>query len=405
MRIKLLEAGQKFATPLYVYDLDVIRKNLDAIRQAFGTKTRIHYASKALSNGHILRQLRDWGCGVDAVSQEELMIAIRCGFDPADINFTPSGAMLSEYRWALDQGINVHVDNLQTLELLCKDRRRVPISLRFNPNVRSGGHAQLQVGADDSKFGLHAEEMEEVSVLVRKYEIDVRRIHVHVGSDIKTEGDFLACWRQAFALAEDYSDTVRIVDLGGGFGVQYFPDDQKLDITKLGLEANTLRLQHIQKTGKDIEIMLEPGKSIVGNAGYLLVEVTAIKVLKNSNMVYVNSGFNHMLRPMYYGARHRFENLSNPDGPISDCKLVGYLCETDTFSESVSLAEVRRGDILCMYNAGAYAMSMASNYNARRRPAEVALHDGQLQLIRNRESLEDILRTETDFVLPLVNTE
>jgi len=322
------------------------------------------------------------------------MIALQCGFTPEDINFTPSGAPLSEYLWALEKGINVHVDNVQILELLCKQRHGLPVSLRFNPRVRSGGHVHVQVGADDSKFGLHSEEMDRVSELVQKYNVDVKRIHVHVGSDIKTEKDFLLCWQKAFALAEDYSETVQIVDLGGGFGVQYFPDDPKLDINWLGTKANELLQRHEKETGKQIELMLEPGKSIVGNAGYLLVEVTAIKQLKMSNIVYVNSGFNHMLRPMYYGAHHRFENISNPDAPKMTYKLVGYLCETDTFSERVELPEVRRGDILCMYNAGAYAMAMASNYNSRRRPAEITIHDGDIKLIRRRESLEDMLQTE-----------
>jgi len=393
MRESLLNAAGEFETPLYVYDMHAIYSNLQNIRSAFSPGTQIHYACKALDNGHVLRQLREWGCGIDAVSQEELMIALRCGFEPEDINFTPSGAPLSEYLWALEKRINVHVDNLQILELLGQQKCGLQVSLRFNPQVRSGGHVHLQVGADDSKFGLHAEEMDNVSKLVKKYHIDVRRIHVHVGSDIKTEEDFLLCWEKAFALAEEYSETVQIVDLGGGFGVQYFPDDPVLDIDRLGAEVNKLVEQHLQKTGKRVVLMLEPGKSIVGNAGYLLVEITAIKKLKNSHIVYVNSGFNHMLRPMYYGAHHRFENLSNPNAVKSTYKLVGYLCETDTFSESVELPEVRRGDILCMYNAGAYAMAMASNYNSRRRPAEVALMDGQVKLIRRRESLEDILST------------
>ncbi len=397
MREKLLTAAAEFETPLYVYDMHAIQSNLKDNRTAFGQEIQIHYASKALANGHILNQLREWGCGIDAVSQEELMIALQCGFDPEDINFTPSGAPLSEYLWALEKGINVHVDNVQILELLCQNRERLPVSLRFNPRVRSGGHVHLQVGADDSKFGLHTEEMDRVGELVKKYNVDVRRIHVHVGSDIKTADDFLLCWKKAFALAEEYSETVRIVDLGGGFGVQYFPEDAVLDIGRLGKEVNKLRDHHKQKTGRSIELMLEPGKSIVGNAGYLLVEVTAIKKLRHSHIVYVNSGFNHMLRPMYYGAHHRFENLSNPDAVKSTYKLVGYLCETDTFSESVLLPEVRRGDILCMYNAGAYAMAMASNYNSRRRPAEVALkEDGQIKLIRRRESLEDMLGTVTE---------
>lgn len=393
MREQLLQAARQHGTPLFVYDMEQIHRNLQVIQDAFGPKTQIHFACKALENAYVLKRLKEWGCGIDAVSQEELEISLRCGFSPDDINFTPSGAHLNEYKWAIEHGINVHVDNLEILQLLGEYKNGVALSLRFNPQVRTGGHAHLQVGADDSKFGLYPEEMEKVSELIEQYHIDVKRIHVHVGSDVKTVDDFILCYKQAFDYAEGYADSVDVIDLGGGFGVKYFPEDKELDMARLGLEVNKLRATYEAKVGKSVELMLEPGKSIVGNAGFFLMEVTMVKELIGNKIAYVNSGFNHMIRPMYYGARHVFENLSNPMAPLSNYKLVGYLCETDTFSESVDLPTVKRGDIIAMQNGGAYSMSMASNYNSRRRPAEVALENGDLKLIRRRETLEDLLST------------
>ena len=394
MRDLLLKAAETFATPLYVYDLDQIKRNVGEIQSAFGDDTEIHYACKALDNLTVLREMRALGCGIDAVSQEELEIALMCGFDPKDINFTPNGAPLSEYIWAHEHGINVHVDNPGILEELGKFKTGFPVSIRFNPKIRSGGHEKLQVGAEDSKFGLFPEEMLHIHEIISKFNIEVRRIHVHVGSDVKTAEDFIACWKQAFPLAERYRETVRVIDLGGGFGVQYFPDDPKLDLMALGKGVRELRDEFKVRTGHDVNFLIEPGKSLVGNAGYFLAEVTATKHLEVNDIVYLNSGFNHLIRPMYYGARHRIDNLTSPHDSQLKYKVVGYLCETDTFDPGVELPLTSIGDIICIHNAGAYAFTMSSNYNSRRRPAEVLIVDGELKLIRRRETLDDILATQ-----------
>jgi len=397
MKELLLQAAAKYGTPLYVYDLDRIRDNVTEIQTAFGSDTEIHYACKALDNLEILKEMRALGCGIDAVSQEELEIALMCGYRPVDINFTPNGAPLSEYIWAHSKGINVHIDNPGILEELGKYKAGFPVSIRFNPKIRSGGHVKLQVGAEDSKFGLYPEEMEHIHEIIARYNIEVRRIHVHVGSDVKTAEDFLACWRQAFPLAKRYQETVRVIDLGGGFGVQYFPDDPKLNMKALGKGIRELHDAYLEETGHDLKFLVEPGKSLVGNAGFFLAEVTATKHLEEHDLVYVNSGFNHLIRPMYYGARHRIENLSSTIESRKEYKVVGYLCETDTFDPGVSLPQTKRGDILCIYNAGAYAFTMSSNYNSRCRPAEVLIKDGDLKLIRRRETLEDLLATQADL--------
>lgn len=387
-------AATEYGTPLYVYDIDRIRNNIGELRDALGDDINIHYAAKALDNQHILREIKELGCGVDAVSLEEMQVAVNVGFAPSDINFTPSGAHFDEYRWAVEHNINIHVDNPGMLGKLGATYPGLKISLRINPNVRAGGHKQLEVGADDSKFGLFPEEYDLAHSIVSEFGLIVNCVHVHAGSDIQTEHDFRESWARTFAFAERYSDTVETIDLGGGFGVQYFPGDPMLNLHKLGRMLASLKEDYVAKTGVDVELMLEPGKAIVGNSGVLLMEVTAAKMLRTRNMLYVNSGFNHMIRPMYYGARHRFENLSRKVSDEREYKVVGYLCETDTFSEIAFLPPTEVGDILCMHNAGAYAMTMASNYNSRVRPAEVMLKSGELTLIRRRETLDDILRPQ-----------
>ncbi len=391
----LRQAAREFGTPLYVYDIDRIRFNIGELRDALGQDISIHYAAKALDNQHILNEIRELGCGVDAVSVEEMQVAVMVGFDPADINFTPSGAHFDEYRWAVEQGINIHVDNPGMLRRLGEEFPGLKISLRINPSVRTGGHKQLEVGADDSKFGLFPEEYDLAHSIVEEFGLNVTCVHVHAGSDIQTEHDFRESWAKTFKFAERYSETVDTIDLGGGFGVQYFPGDPMLNLHKLGRMLDGLREDYQARTGKSVNIMLEPGKSIVGNSGFLLMEVTASKSLSSRNLLYVNSGFNHMIRPMYYGAKHRFENLARPVGDELEYKVVGYLCETDTFSETAFLPETSVGDVLCMHNAGAYAMTMASNYNSRVRPAEVMFKSGKFSEIRRRETLEDILWTQT----------
>lgn len=393
MSQQLLDIAAKFGTPLYVYDAAVMRENIRVLRDNL-PGVEIHYACKALTNQSILRLIREWGCGIDAVSREEVDIALKCGFAPHDINFTPSGSPLDAYLWCMDKGVQVHVDNAEILSLIGQKRKNAEVVLRFNPNIRLGGHRNIQVGAGDSKFGLHRHEVKPVNEIIRKLGIRVIGMHIHVGSDVQYAGEFIEVYKYIFGVARTYAEDLRLIDVGGGFKVPYVPWEKSPDMHLLGEELTRLREEFKADTGKSIRLVIEPGKFITSNAGYLLVEVTALKPIRSRTIAYVNSGFNHLIRPMYYGARHMIRNLSNTEGEEREYLVAGYLCETDTFADRVTMNTVHRGDILCFYNAGAYAITMASNYNSRPRPAEVLIKNGEARMIRRKETLKDLLRLE-----------
>jgi diaminopimelate decarboxylase len=334
------------------------------------------------------------GCGIDAVSLFEMQAALSADIPATEINFTPSGAELSEYRFAIDNGISLHVDNAGKLEILAGEYTELKVALRFNPDVRAGGHARLEVGAGDSKFGLYPEELPEVKRIVEQYGVHVTGVHCHVGSDIADEAYFIRAFDFLISVSEHFSEHLEFIDFGGGFKVRYKESDHPTDMTRVGKSVSKLFQNFCKALGRELRLVIEPGKSIVSDAGYFIVKVTALKQTNRREIAYVNSGFNHLIRPMYYDAYHHIVNLSNPEGKFKQYKVAGYLCETDTFAMGRSLNEIRVGDYLCFHNAGAYTMSMASNYNLRPRPAEVLVEDGQDRLIRRAETLEDLLAAE-----------
>ncbi len=392
---QLIGYASKYGTPLFVYDGNRMKENVDRLRQSFGkTIPDIHYACKALTNRNVIRLLHSYGCGIDAVSIYEMQAALSAGVPPSEINFTPSGAELSEYRFAIDKSIALHVDNAGKLEILASDYPGLKVALRFNPDVRAGGHARLEVGAGDSKFGLYPEELPEVKRIVAEYGVRVNGVHCHVGSDIADEAYFIRAFEFLVSVSEHFSESLEYMDFGGGFKVRYKDSDHPTDMERVGKAVSKLFRKFCKALGRELQLVIEPGKSLVSDAGYFVVQVTALKQTNRREIAYVNSGFNHFIRPMYYDAYHHIENLSHPEGETKPYKVAGYLCETDTFALGRALPEIRVGDYLCFHNAGAYTMSMSSNYNLRPRPAEVLVVDGKDRLIRRAETLEDLLAPE-----------
>ncbi len=391
----LAEIVKSHGTPLFIYDADRIEENVQNLRTVFKTDALdIHFACKALSNRSIMKLVHKFGCGIDAVSTFEMQAALSAGVPAADINFTPSGAELSEYKFAIDNGIKLHVDNAGKLEILAQEYPGLRVALRFNPDVRAGGHARLEVGAGDSKFGLYPEELPEVKRIIDQYGVQVIGVHCHVGSDIADEAYFIRAFEFLITVSEYFPEHLEIVDFGGGYKVRYKEADHPTDMEKVGKSVTKLFKKFCKTLGRDLRLVIEPGKSLVSDAGYFIVQVTALKQTNLREIAYVNSGFNHFIRPMYYDAYHHIENLSNPTGKLKEYKVAGYLCETDTFALGRSLPEIRVGDYLIFHNAGAYTMSMSSNYNMRPRPAEVLLYENKSMLIRRAETLEDLLAPE-----------
>ncbi len=391
----LLSLADRHGLPLFVYDGNVIRDQVNKIKTAFEIpRLEIRYASKAQNTIAILHHVYQQGCGIDAVSPGEITMALRAGIPPSSIGFTPSGVILDEYRFAIEHGVHIHVDQPHVLEWLDQNYPGQEVTLRFNPGITAGGHTKLQVGAEGSKFGIPSSQVKEIVALTRKLSLKVTGVHMHLGSDIGESESFDAAYEYLLSVSKLWLNTLDHVDLGGGFKIPYHPDDASLDMLSFGKKVSERFNTFCQEIGKDIALVFEPGKFLLSAAGSLLMEVTGVRHAGDISMVYVQSGFNHFLRPMNYGAYHHIVNLSNPGGEPQLYDVVGYLCETDTFAINRSIPEIRRGDILCLMNAGAYGYSMSSNYNGRTRPAEVLVYNGAMKLIRRAETIEDILRTD-----------
>jgi len=382
-------------TPVYVYDSAVMERQVERLRCAFkGVPLRIMYACKALQNINVLRLMRRFGTGLDTVSIDEVELGLRAGFAPAEILFTPNMVGFEEYRRAVELGVRINIDSISVLEHFGHDfGGRVPVCIRVNPHILAGGNDRISTGHIDSKFGISIHQLRHVERIVRSHAMHINGLHMHTGSDILDAEVFLEAAEILFGTAASFPD-IEFLDMGSGFKVPYKPDDIETDIEELGerLSQRFARFNAARKA--PVELWFEPGKFLVSEAGTLLVRANVVKQTTATVFVGVDSGLNHLLRPMLYGSYHAIRNLSDPDGKPRIYTVVGYICETDTFAWDRKLPEVREGDVLAISNAGAYGYSMASNYNARPRPAEVLVHQGKPYAIRRRETLEDLLATQ-----------
>lgn len=385
----------QYGTPIYVYDAEKIQHQVELLHTAFrDLPVRIKYAMKALSTRAILELLRRLGVGVDAVSIQEVELALRAGFSPAEILYTPNGVAFEEIQQAVQMGVQVNIDSIPMLERFGEIYGdSVPCCIRLNPHITAGGHARISTGHIDSKFGISVLQLRHLLRVIHLWNIRVNGLHVHTGSDILDSGVFLQGARILFDIAESFPE-LEFIDFGSGFKVAYHPDDVVTDLKSLSEGLAEAYQDFIARYGRSVEIWFEPGKFIVSEAGILLVRVNVIKPTPATVFVGVNSGFNHLIRPMMYDAHHEIVNVSHPDRPRRIYTVVGYLCETDTFATDRPIAEVREGDILAILNAGAYGYTMSSNYNSRLRPAEVLIYRGTSHLIRRAETIEDLLQTQ-----------
>ncbi|WP_420149727.1 diaminopimelate decarboxylase [Spirosoma sp.] len=395
--VDVLTIADEFGLPLYVYDADKIIEKIGLLRAAFaGVNLRIKYAAKALTNVSILKLMRQQGVEMDSVSVNEARIGVLAGFEPRQIMFTPSGVSFDEIREAIDMGLQLNVDSLSLLEWVGQNYGdRVPVSIRINPHISEGGNIKISTGHADSKFGISILQRSDIKSIVDRYQISVTGLHIHTGSDFKNANAFLKGADVLFELASDYPD-LTFIDFGSGFKVAYKEGDHVTDVAELGKQVSAAFLKFCQQYGRDLELWFEPGKFLVSESGHLLVKTNIVKENPTRTFVAVDSGLNHLIRPMMYDSYHDIKNISNPGGEEKTYNVVGYICETDTFATDRSLPEVRPEDVLSFENAGAYGFSMSSNYNARLRPAEVLVYDGKPHLIRQRETFEDLLRGQVD---------
>lgn len=396
--LKLTELCKEFGTPLYVYDGGKIAAQIKTLKNAFSdTDLKIKYAVKALTNLSILKLVKKNGAGADVVSIQEAQLAIRAGFSPAEITFTPNCVNFEEIVEGVSLGLNINLDNLSVLEKFGKRYgSNYPCGLRLNPHIMAGGNYKISTGHGQSKFGISVYQLPQIMQWVEKYKITINGLHIHTGSDITETDVFLKMAEILFGVARDFP-SLRFLDFGSGFKVAYKDDDMVTNIYDLGLKLGRAFREFYESYGRRLELWIEPGKFIVSESGYLLVSANVVKTTPSVTFVGVNSGLNHLIRPMMYDAYHEIINVSNPAGEQRMYTVVGNICETDTFGADRKISEVREGDILAMKNAGAYGYMMASNYNSRIRPAEVLIIDGKANLIRRRETFDDLLRGQMEI--------
>ncbi|MCL4130350.1 UNVERIFIED_CONTAM: hypothetical protein GTU68_066577 [Idotea baltica] len=352
---------------------------------------KINYAVKALSNINVLKVFKQLNSGIDTVSVQEVQLGLKAGFAPEDIIFTPNGVSLEEIEQAKDLGVHINIDNISILEQFGQKYPETPVCIRINPHVMAGGNSKISVGHIDSKFGISVHQLPLIHRVVENTGMRISGIHMHTGSDIYDVDAFLRATEILFTAAESFKD-LDSIDFGSGFKVPYSENDISTDIEELGKKLSNRFNEFCKSYGKDLTIMLEPGKFLVSEAGKLLVNVNVVKQTTSTVFAGVDSGLNHLIRPMFYDAYHHIENISNPKGKERFYTVVGYICETDTLGSNRRITEITEGDILSFSNAGAYCFSMASNYNSRYRPAEVMVKDGKDYLIRERETIEDLLK-------------
>lgn len=394
--INPLTLGEKYDCPLYVYDTAIMKRQFDRLTKAFKVKSlKINYACKALTNLNVLRYFKQLGAGLDTVSVQEVQLGLKAGFDPKEIIFTPNCVSLEEIEQALEYGVKINIDNISILEQFGHAYPHVPVCIRINPHIMAGGTSKMSVGHIDSKFGISIHQLPHVVRVVEATGLVVEGLHMHTGSDILDSGVFLQGAEILFNSAHHFKD-LNYIDFGSGFKVPYKPNDISTDIEDLGEKLTERFNSFCIDYGRDLVLMFEPGKFLVSESGYFMVKVNVVKQTTSMVIAGVDSGQNHLIRPMFYNAYHDIINLTNPGAKPRIYTVVGYICETDTFGVNRKISEIREGDVLAFYNAGAYCFSMASNYNSRYRPAEVLIHEGKDYLIRERETMEDLLRNQVE---------
>lgn len=396
----LLQIAADHGSPVYVYNSEKIVSQYKRLTNAFNKvkKVKINYAVKALSNVSILKLMNSLGSGLDTVSIQEVKLGLVAGFSPENIIYTPNGVSLEEIELAASLGVQINIDNLSILEQFGTKYPKTPVCIRINPHVMAGGNTNISVGHIDSKFGISIHQIPHILRIVENTKMNINGIHMHTGSDILDIDVFLYASEILFETAKNFLG-LEFIDFGSGFKVPYKEGDIETNIEEFGKKLSKRFNEFCKEYGKDLTLAFEPGKFLVSEAGYFLTKVNVVKQTTSTVFAQIDSGFNHLIRPMLYGSQHEIINISNPKGRERFYSVVGYICETDTFANNRRINEITEGDILAFKNAGAYCYSMASNYNSRYRPAEVLWHNGKAHLIRRRETFDDILNNQVDIAL------
>lgn len=393
------ELAEKYGTPLYVYNERIIRQECRDIKNIVKYPNFVvDYSSKANTNIAFLEIVKSEGVEVDAVSPGEILSAKMAGFAPDEIFYISNNVSKEEMQYAIDAGVKISVDSLEQLEQYGQLNPGGEISVRFNPGVGAGHSVKVVTGGKKTKFGVNAEYIPEVKEILKKYNLKLIGINQHIGSLFLDDVAFVKSIGNLFDIAKQFDD-LTFIDMGGGFGISYKKEEgqENLDLKKLGKVMDEQLSKFAQEYGKEIIFRIEPGRYISAESSVLLGTVHAVKYNGPDKYAGTDIGFNVLQRPVMYDAYHGIEIYrksdvkSEKEEPIT---VVGNVCESgDILAKDRMLPEIFKGDIIGVIDAGAYGFSMASNYNSRLRPAEVLIREnGEVVLIRERDTLDDILR-------------
>ncbi len=401
------ELAKRYGTPLYIYEGDKIRTNFRRLVKAFRSSgienIKIHYAAKANSNPWILKLLRQEGASVDVVSPGEIFLAEHAGFNSKDMLFTQNSVSDEEMKFALEKGIMINVESLSQLVRLGKIAPGSEISIRFNIYVGAGHHSHVITGGPESKFGIDWEKTDEVKETASRGNLKIKGVHCHIGSGILQAEMFVKAVKNLFKTAMKFKN-LDFVDLGGGIGVPYRPGERAIDIEELAARLSGEYKEFCKAYGDSPDLALEPGRFLVAESGSLLCRVTSIKKARKYTFIGTNTGFNHLIRPAFYGSYHHIEPVEERKGKSIKAVITGNLCESgDVFTrteegiEPREFSPIEEGDLLAIRNAGAYGFTMASHYNSFLLPPEILIDGDSVKLIRKREKLEDLLLNVTEM--------
>ncbi len=395
---QLLQIANQFGTPTYAYDAAKIASQYKKLSEAFScVNARIFYACKALTNINILKYINSLGCNIDCSSINEVKLALYAGVAKENILYTSNGIAFSEIQEAVTLGVIINIDSISNLTKFAKAfKNTYPVGVRIRPNILAGGNLKISTGHEKSKFGIGIDQVTEIVKLVNDYNLQIKNLHLHTGSDIK-DADVFIQGLQVLTDILPLFPNVKIIDLGGGFKVPYQPYHDETDVAGIAQKLKQFMDSHEIFNSNQFQLWFEPGKYLVSECGYLITQVNVLKEGGSTVFAGVNSGLNHLIRPMFYDAYHHIENISNVDGEEKVYTITGNICETDTFASDRKLTAISEDDYLVFYNAGAYGFEMASNYNARYKPAEVLLLNDEIKLIRQPDTFEDLLMKQINI--------
>lgn len=394
---QLITIAETYGSPVYIYDAATIEQQYRKLTSAFeNCNAKFFYACKALSNINILQLIHSLGSNLDCVSINEVQLGLKAGFTPQQIIFTPNCVDFSEIEAAKELGVHINIDNMSILEQFGnKFGASYPVCIRINPHIMAGGNMKISTGHIDSKFGISIHQLRHIQRVVKSTGLIVHGLHMHTGSEIKDIEVFIRSLDILLDIAHDFPNLI-FLDLGSGFKVPYQDGDYSTDLITLATRIKETFAAFETEYQRTFEIWFEPGKFLVSDSGTLVVKANVVKQTTATTFVGVNSGFNHLIRPMFYDAYHKISNLSVPEGAERIYTVVGHLCETDTFAWDRKINEVHEGDYLAFHNAGAYGFEMSSSFNSRCRPAEVLVYQDKNYLIREREEFKDLLHKQVE---------